>query len=307
MHVSAIVCTHNPRKEFLNRTLSHLRRQSLSVDCWELLVVDNRSSESVSSWIDLTWHPRARVVCEESIGLTNARLRGIIEASSDVLVFIDDDNLLCDEYLTIALDIASQWPQLGAWGGGISPEYEAVPEPALEPYYPYLALRPVARDRWGNGRHMDATPYGAGMVVRRSVATRYAALVRTDPIRRHLGRRGQSLVSCEDIDLAWASIDLGLGIGVFSTLHLTHLIPASRMSPGYLLRLVEAVTASHVVLDTLHGLPVAPRYRSPFRRAIDEVRLFRKTAVERQFVRARQRGLRRGWHMVDELFTRNSE
>ncbi|MGE5748492.1 MAG: glycosyltransferase family 2 protein, partial [Gemmatimonas sp.] len=43
--ISVIVCTHNPRKGYLSRTLGSLREQTLPHDGWDLVIVDNASDE----------------------------------------------------------------------------------------------------------------------------------------------------------------------------------------------------------------------------------------------------------------------
>src|SRR4051812_40600623 len=43
-----IVCTHNPRADYLRRVLNALRVQSFAVDRWELIIIDNASVEGTS-------------------------------------------------------------------------------------------------------------------------------------------------------------------------------------------------------------------------------------------------------------------
>ena len=69
-------------------------QQTLPKDHWELLVIDNAFDRVLASEWDLSWHPQARHIREDELGLTPARLRGIAEARGDVFVFVDDDNLL---------------------------------------------------------------------------------------------------------------------------------------------------------------------------------------------------------------------
>jgi len=296
--LSVIICTHNPRQDYLRQTLEHLRTQNLSTTAWELLIVDNRSDPLVSSWCDLSWHPQGRIVREESLGLTNARLCGIANTTGDLLVFVDDDNLLCADYLQESLMLAAEWPTLGAWGGCILPRYESPPEPQLERYYPYLAIRPLTDDRWGNLYNMEITPFGAGLVVRRNVANQYRDLALTTCNRRRLDRTGASLISCGDVDLAWTSVDIGLGMGVFKRLELTHLIPAFRMQVDYLLKMVESNRASHILLDAMRGRPLPSQRKGWLRRVLDELRIIRLNRVDRRFARAATRGQGLGFEMA---------
>ena len=92
--IAVIICTHNPRPDYLTRVLDALKAQTLPKEEWELLLVDNASTERLAETWELSWHPRARQIREDELGLTPARLRGIRESGGDCLVFVDDDNVL---------------------------------------------------------------------------------------------------------------------------------------------------------------------------------------------------------------------
>jgi hypothetical protein len=247
--ISAIICTHNPRRNYLERVLEALRAQTLSRDQWELLVIDNASSRVLANDWDITWHPFARHIREDELGLTPARLRGITEATGDLLIFIDDDNLVDSDYLETAIYIGREYPFLGAWGGTIKGEFEADPKPWIEPLLKYLAIREFSDPLWSNNpEDWRAQPCGAGLCVRRSVAITYAEQLDLNPTRRRLDRIGPNLSSCGDSDLIQTSCDVGQGFGNFPQLRLTHLIPKSRMQPGYLIKLMQGIIVSVILL-----------------------------------------------------------
>jgi len=254
LELSVIICAHNPRPAYLTRVLTALREQTLSPDRWELLLVDNRSTEPLSGKWDLGWHPHGRHLLEENLGLTPARLNGISNASTDVLIFVDDDNVLDQDYLESALKISAAWPKLGAWGGEVVPDFETPPQDWTKQFWHLLAIRDLNQDKWSNLTSTTETaPCGAGMCVRTQVAESYAALVRKDRRRMELDRKGGSLVSCGDTDLAFHACDLGLGIGLFRALRLTHLMPAGRLEESYLLKLVHGIAYSGLLLQALRG------------------------------------------------------
>jgi glycosyltransferase involved in cell wall biosynthesis len=284
MEISVIICTHNPRMDFLAKVLDALRAQSLPSELWELLVIDNASNNPLADTLDLSWRPHARVIREETLGLTPARLRGIREASGDLLVFVDDDNVLAERYLSEALNIERAWPMLGVWGGSIEPWFEVEPPAWSVPYHCYLALRTVSEDCWSNFKdNPGLMPWGAGMCVRRMVALEYARVLASDPIRRSLDRRGQSLGSCGDSDLAMIACDMGFGTGLYRKLRLTHLISDRRLEEPYLMKLTEGMGYSLTILSALHGR--SPRrcswpgrlrgYATALRRGLREFRFYR--------------------------------
>jgi glycosyltransferase involved in cell wall biosynthesis len=206
-------------------------------------------------------------VCEETVGLTPARLRGVAESKSELLVFVDDDDVLAPDYLEQAVAISRDWPMLGAWGGLVIPEFEVEPPEWTRECWPLLALRDFASDYWSNlDVPLAKLPCGAGMCVRRSVALQYAEGVSRDPVRYGLDRRGSSLVSAGDSDLALTACDVGLGVGMFRALRCVHLIPAFRLEEGYLLRLAESIHYSSVILDARRGRAASPVPLSAWRR-----------------------------------------
>ncbi len=264
--LSVIICTHNPRCDALEKVMAALKNQTLSMQQWELLLIDNASDTVLAVEVDLSWHPNARHVREEQLGLTAARMRGIQEAKAETLVFVDDDNVLEQNYLEITQQISQSWLVLGAWGGQIIPDFEVQPPDWTKPYWWMLAIRQFDRDKWSNLLHQhETTPCGAGLCVRRVVAEKYAELVRHQPERAAMDRKGKLLTSCGDSDLAFTACDIGLGTGQFTSLKVTHLIPASRLQEDYLLRLAEEMGYSITILNSFRGqLPCKPSWRSRF-------------------------------------------
>jgi glycosyltransferase involved in cell wall biosynthesis len=258
MKLSLILCTHNPRRDYLERVLAALRAQTLPPSEWEFIIVDNRSEPPLASWLRLDGLPHARMIGETETGFTPALLAGADAAGTDVCVLLHDDNVLDSDYLEHADRLAREWRMLGAWGGHYRPEYEEPPAPELAPFLRYLAVNPVEADCWSNALYdYRAAPCGAGMVVRTPVLRRYAKSTRADSQRRSLGRHSQRITSCEDFDIAFTAIDLGLGMGVFTCLRVLHLIPRQRVQRDYLLRLVEGHSYSMVLLHSFRG-PVPP-------------------------------------------------
>jgi len=270
LKISVILCTHNPREDYLRRTLDALKAQALPQGQWEFLLVDNASKEPLAGKWDLSWHPQGRHVREETLGLTPARLRGIAEARAPLLVFVDDDNLLAPDYLERAIEISEAFPFLGVWGGRVEPQYDQPPPEWARPYVGMLALRDVPRDVWSNlANNYETCPVGAGMVVRSAVARHYATQSRQAPGRVALGRTGSKLTSGEDADIAYTACDMGLGMGLFQRLHLRHLIPPGRLQLAYLLRLRESIEYSGIILASLRqpaGEPLRPEIESWRRR-----------------------------------------
>lgn len=251
MKISVIVCTHNPRADHLGRALDALRRQSLSLAQWELVIVDNASAPALDGQGLAAWHPSARVVTEATRGLIPARLRGIGEATGDLLVFVDDDNVLAPDFLTLASGIAAKYPDVGAFGGQIHPEFEIPPSAWFAARLDRLAIREFSMAEQTQQLDPAIAPCGAGLCVRSAVAERYRANTLNDSRRLALGRDGKRIFSGDDLDLAFTACDLGLAIGRFPELGLDHLIPPERLTLRYFACITRSHARSHFDLRAL--------------------------------------------------------
>ena len=316
---SVVIPTHNPREDYLQRVLEALRRQTLAKDLWELVIIDNGSREPLkaavgprdygttgpqATEVDLSWHSNARIVREEALGLTNARLRGFAETRGEVMVLVDDDNVLALDYLEQAVRIAREYPFLGAWSGQSIAEFEDpsnLPHPLLKGF---LQDRRLDADCWSNDRnHTKSDPYGAGMCVRRCVADAYRRKLDSQPERKGLDLQGSVLIYGGDLDLAFAGLDIGLGKGVFQSLSFIHLMPKHRCETGYLLRAAEGHAQSQVLAAWLNG-DVLPDSRENWRSsALEWVRCLMHGPIYRARWRAWKQGTARGKELIAKLQT----
>ena len=253
MKISVIICTHNPRLDYLQLVLKSLEEQTLAKKEWELLLIDNRSDKSLKKTVDLFWHPYARIVRENKLGLTHARMRGIKESKTEILIFVDDDNILNKDYLEQAVSIAARLPCLGCFGAAkIIPLFEKQPKKEILEVADMLALRNILEDKWSNLPDDDYVPWGAGLVVRASVAKKHSAALRKRKSNMQLDRSGHMLLSCGDNDFSWTACKNGYAKGVFTALRVSHLIPDERLKESYLCRIAEGHGFSHVFLHAIH-------------------------------------------------------
>ena len=234
-----------------------------------------------------------RIVREETLGLTPARLRGIRETTGDLLVFVDDDNVLDPDFLETARRIAVERSWLGAWSGQCRPEFENQPEEWTRRYWGNLCIREFDKDVWSNLPRLETTmAAGAGLCVRRSVAAEYARLHETGARPFELDRTGNSLLSGGDNDLAACACDIGLGQGLMADLKLTHLISKGRTTREYLGGLTEGIYFSAVIIDHMRGeTHEVQRYRVRLR---DTLRALANRGPHRSIALAVLRGRRKG-------------
>lgn len=298
--VSVVICAHNPRRDYFQRCIAGLQNQTLGRQEWNLLVVDNRSDQSLSGQIDLSWHPDAAIVREETPGLTAARLHGIRESTGSLLVFVDDDNVLDPDFLAVAQRTMEERPFLGAWSGQCRPAFETPPADWTRRYWGNLVIREFERDVWSNlPRLPESMPCGAGLCVRREVASHYLDLHESGKRPFSFDRNGKSLLSGGDNDLAACACDIGLGVGLITSLRLTHLISPERLTEEYLVRLCEGILFSAVVLDHFRSASGAANLYKI--RWYEPVRALLSRGPHRKIQMACLRGRRRGLELIASL------
>ncbi len=90
--ISAVICTRN-RKDPLLKALEQLRRQTLPEESYEILVVDNGSTDGTAQMIQSRFADarNLRMVFEPQAGLSRARNRGWRNARAGYVAYLDDD------------------------------------------------------------------------------------------------------------------------------------------------------------------------------------------------------------------------
>jgi hypothetical protein len=296
--LSVVIPACNPGRRHFGIVLEALRRQTLPMEFWELIVVDDASKERMADWVDVSWHPRGRLVEtdveREGMGLVSARLRGFELGRGDVFVFVDQDNALRPDYLQGVVGIASEHPRMGTWGGQIILKFDE-PEKAPEPWLRgALCTRELTGDIWSNDPdHHASTPWGAGLCARREVLEIYRRLVEANPLRRLLDPTPRSPGFGGDSDISYAGCRSGFGKGAFKRLAMDHLIPVGRCSDDYLLRTAAASGYSTVIHGFVERGTATPP-RSDWRFWLQAwVRRRKGRRLEWEFEKARRAGMRK--------------
>ena len=122
--ISIVIPSYNPQERILARVLSAvgvlMTRDQGGIEC---VIVDNRSSPPVADLpcvrAFLSANSCARVVREETQGLTYARLAGIRATSGDVVVVFDDDNVPAPSFVNVVRTCIEKYPSVGVWGPGV--------------------------------------------------------------------------------------------------------------------------------------------------------------------------------------------
>jgi glycosyltransferase involved in cell wall biosynthesis len=303
LKLAVILCTHNPRADYLEETLASVDRQaspgnSVSV---QVSLVDNNSAAETAVWLrELCAKKGIQYLYEKEQGLVHARICGLKNTKAGLIVWVDDDTVLEPNYLAEASKVYCGKPFLGAWGGSIRLELEKPVPEYIRPHLALLTENSVEVEEWSSYR--TCTPVaGAGMCVRREVGDRYVTNYESSPMRKLLGRSSGRLFSGEDWDFCLTAVELGLGVGRMPQLALTHLIPERRTTEEYLLRIAEGHKYSGQIVLAIRGMPLI---RENFDRKIMGLRLrgLLKPSFKKRILMAELKGLKEGLEFVQRNF-----
>lgn len=130
--ISVVICTYN-RDKFIGEALNCLAQQTLPANQFEIVVVDNNSTDNTASIVKqfIAAQPglNVRYVLEPNKGLSFARNRGIQEARSPIITYIDDDAEVIPEFLENILRFMQADKSIAGIGGKVIPKYSESHEP----------------------------------------------------------------------------------------------------------------------------------------------------------------------------------
>lgn len=196
MKLSLIISTYN-RSASLLRTLRSVAEQQANRSLWECVVVNNNSCDNT---LDIFEHfavdqPNFRIITEWNQGLSHARNRGIAESFGEYIAFIDDDEIICPDFVDAYISLFDNYPKVSSAGGKIIPQYPSGKPQWLSHYTEIPIANPI--DLGNNLKPFPKghIPGGGNMAVRRTVLDRYGVFNIT------LGRKGSRLFCGEENDL----------------------------------------------------------------------------------------------------------
>ncbi len=227
VRLSVAVCTRN-RSALLARVLDSLCAQTLDPSLYEVVVVDNGSTDGTAAVAAdfARRHACVRCVREERVGLSHARNRGFAEAAGEYVGYTDDDCKAPPEWLAradrIAADVAP-----AVFGGPYRPYYDS-PRPAWYlDRYASLIIDGPARPL-GPGEFLS----GGNIFFRRSV------LRDAGGFRHDLGMAGEEIAFGEETDLLLRLRAASPGAVVYydPELLVHHLVRREKMTLGWIVR-----------------------------------------------------------------------
>ena len=235
--LSVIIPTRN-RAALLHNTLHSLTLQTYPSACWEVIVVDNGSTDCTA---DVCRHFARRVINFKRIeeprpGLHNGRHAGLCAARGEIVVFADDD---IEAFPTWLEGVAESFadPGVAMVGGKILPKFETAPPAWVE------QLKGLTESGWYLGWYSildfgDSAReipheyvWGCNFSIRKEVLEKIGGF-HPDALPQELIKyRGDG-----ETAVSFAVRDLGLKAVYNPKAGVNHMVSAERLTPDYIYR-----------------------------------------------------------------------
>lgn len=228
--VSVVIPTFN-RAALLRRAIVSLLHQRMDPAHYEIIVVDNKSTDSTADMVEelSLRHATIRYTYEPRLGVSHARNTGLALARGSIVAFVDDDGVPCPTWLEL---IKSAFDS-------VRPSPDAVGGPS----YPlYVGRRPDwYRDSyetrsWGATAHfLEPSSCFCGV----NMAFRSDLLADEGGFDASLGMTGTTMAFAEENDL-FERLRSHLRGGFLAyyepRAYVMHWVPAARVNPVYRLK-----------------------------------------------------------------------
>jgi len=235
LDATVLICTYN-RATLLGETLDTLARCRTRELAWDVLVVDNNSSDETRQVVTsrIASYPVVlRYLFEPRQGKSNALNTGLAATDAAVIAFTDDDVRVDEDWVEASCRPLLDNPAIDYTGGPVLPIWERAAPAWLDQtradLWGTLAILDYGRDEF-IFEDRRRVPLGANMAVRRSLIDRVGGF---DP---ELGRRGNSLLGQEQAEFFCRSRDAGARGLYVPAMGLLHHVPARRLTHSYFRR-----------------------------------------------------------------------
>ncbi|MAS09667.1 glycosyltransferase family 2 protein [Salinisphaera sp.] len=171
IQISVVMTTFN-RSDLLAQTLDSLAAAAPNQLSWQLIVVDNASTDRTADVLASYAESLPIVSLYEPVaGYARAKNRGLEQATGEIIVFTDDDVIVASNWLSALFDASQRWPDVNIFGGRIQP---VLPD-QLPPWLRSETMQTRMTRRFGyfyprsDEGFVDQSPIGCNLALRASV------------------------------------------------------------------------------------------------------------------------------------------
>ena len=230
MKISIAICTWN-RARLLDQTLESISHLNIPKGLdWELVLVDNNSTENAVPLVISGWRSQLPLVTaiEKEQGHSAARNRAVELASGDYIVWTDNDVLVSRDWLAAYADAFRKNPDTDYFGGKIQPVFEGYEPDWISDTWdicaPVYATRDLGEEPIELGP--DRLPYGANFAVKTKVQ-------RKNLYDTKWGRKTSQMVGEDEVSVLRSIIEQGGKGRWVPDAKLNHFIPEDRATEEY--------------------------------------------------------------------------
>lgn len=236
--ISVIICSYN-RARYIREALESLYRQDISKDFFEVIVVDNNSTDETDQVCHtfLNSHPdlNAQYLKESQQGSSFARNTGAEAAKGSILVFMDDDAVAEADFISGYIKLFMEIPHAVGAGGRIIPRY--IPdEPTWMSYYVSSLVgnfdySPI-RCAFKQGKY----PLESNMAVRNEAFKRIGGFNTDLP-----GVKGTLRIGGEGKDFFYRLTADGSSIIYDPAIRVMHVVETAKLTRAYMYRVASGI------------------------------------------------------------------
>jgi glycosyltransferase involved in cell wall biosynthesis len=260
--ITATISTYN-RERYLPQVLESLRKQTLSNELFEIVLVNNNSpgnTEEIAKefmksnpQLDISYH------LETNQGLSYGRNRGIQEGKGKYITFIDDDAFLADDYLEKIYNYFEGDDSLGAIGSKILLHYEDIIPDWENKYLNSLLGYFNLGDEHKDFSKKDY-PRGSNMSFRMDVFDKVGGF------NVDLGRKGGNLAGSEEKDIFQRIYKKGdIRVVYVPDALVYHCVPIERTTTEFIKKQATGTGASERIRVKNEGIAsIGKRYSAEF-------------------------------------------
>ena len=226
--IAAVVCTYN-RADILSKCLTALTRQTMDAAAFQVIIVDNNSTDGTAEIIRsfCEGRPNWVPILETRQGLAIARNRGMMETDAPFVAFTDDDAEVGPDWLERLLRHFEALPDTtAAVGGEIVPVWETECPPWMDAHTLQLLSAHLG---WSN---TERFLQGDEWLCEVNSAYNKHTLLKYGGFPEALGRIGNNLLSGENaVNLLMA--ENGAQFYFDPSIIVRHHIPPSRLKKSW--------------------------------------------------------------------------
>ena len=238
MTLSIIICSYN-RASYISDALTSLYVQSSGLDDFEVIIVDNNSTDNTkevyAQWRHTNTNGQFTFISETKQGASFARNTGAAIAKGEWVCFMDDDAVATTDYVKNIIKHIQDQPFIVGFGGRIIPKYIPA-EPKWMSYYVSSLVgnfdyAPTAC-AFENGKY----PLESNMIVKKSVYDQIGGFNVNLP-----GVVGTLRIGGEGKELFYKIIALGHTIYYDPSICVHHVVEVKKLTSEYMYRVASGI------------------------------------------------------------------